>query len=110
LDRTFSRNDLAFDPEGNLYVCPAGKELKKYHRSFPKPRDGLTKEGTMIYSARKQDFPPSSPSSPCDGTCKKTGPGRAVIDNWKKFAIFHRLEKIVETAGPKAPRANGRKS
>jgi transposase len=53
-DGTFSRSDFAFDPAGNLYVCPAGKELKKYHRSFPK-RDGLTKDGTMIYFARKQD-------------------------------------------------------
>ena len=53
-DGTFSRSDFAFDSEGNLYVCPAGKELKKYHRSFPK-RDGLTKDGTMIYFARKQD-------------------------------------------------------
>ena len=53
--RTFSTLlDFAFDPEGNLYVCPAGKELKKYHRSFPK-RDGLTKDGTMIYFGRKQD-------------------------------------------------------
>src|ERR1700734_3165430 len=33
-DGTFSRSDFAFDPEGNLYVCPAGKELKKYHRAF----------------------------------------------------------------------------
>jgi hypothetical protein len=39
----------------NLYVCPGGKELKKYHRAFAKPRDGLTKDGTMIYFARKQD-------------------------------------------------------
>src|SRR6202163_4498200 len=29
------------------------KELKKYHRDFA--RDGLTKDGTMIYFARKQD-------------------------------------------------------
>jgi transposase len=54
-DGTFSRSDFAFDPAGNLYVCPAGKELKKYHRSFPKPRDGVTKDGTVIYFARKQD-------------------------------------------------------
>jgi radical SAM protein with 4Fe4S-binding SPASM domain len=54
-DGTFSRSDFAFDPQGNLYVCPAGKELKKYHRSFPKPRDGVTKDGTMIYFARKHD-------------------------------------------------------
>src|ERR1700723_276778 len=44
---TFSPSDFAFDPEGNLYVCPGGKELRKYHRSFSKPRDGVTKEGTM---------------------------------------------------------------
>jgi len=54
-DGTFSRSEFAFDPERNLYVCPAGKELKKYLRSFSKPRVGVTKEGTMIYFARKHD-------------------------------------------------------
>src|SRR5271169_3643337 len=54
-DGTFSRSDFAFDPESNLYVCPGGKELKKYYRAFAKPRDGLTKDGTMIYFARKRD-------------------------------------------------------
>jgi hypothetical protein len=74
-DGTFSRSDFAFDPEGNLYVCPAGKELKKYHRSFPKPRDGLTKDGTMIYFARKEDChacalkPPVLPERACAQNC-----------------------------------------
>ena len=54
-DGTFSRSDFVFDPESNLYVCPGGTELRKYHRAFAKPRDGLTKEGTMIYFARKHD-------------------------------------------------------
>jgi IS5 family transposase len=54
-DGTFSRSDFAFDPERNLYVCPGGKELKKYHRLFSKPRDGVTKDGTMIYFATKHD-------------------------------------------------------
>jgi hypothetical protein len=54
-DGAFSRNDFTFDPENNLYVCPGGKELRKYHRAFAKPRDGLTKDGTMIYFARKHD-------------------------------------------------------
>jgi hypothetical protein len=54
-DGTFSRSDFAFDPERNLYVCPGGKELRKYHRVFAKPRDGLTKDGTMIHFARKHD-------------------------------------------------------
>jgi hypothetical protein len=53
--RTFSRSDFAFDPESNFYVHPGGKELRKYHRAFAKPRDGLTKDGTMIDFARKHD-------------------------------------------------------
>jgi hypothetical protein len=39
-DGTFSRSDFVFDPESNLYICPGGKELRKYHRAFAKPRDG----------------------------------------------------------------------
>ena len=64
-DGTFSRSDFAFDPESNLYVCPGGKELRKYHRALAKPRDGVTKDGTMIYFARKHDCDAarSSPSA-----------------------------------------------
>ena len=54
-DGTFSRSDFAYDPDRNLYVCPGGKELRKYHRAFSKPRQGLTKEGTLIYFASKRD-------------------------------------------------------
>jgi transposase len=55
-DGTFSRSDFAYDPEANVYVCPGGKELKKYHRNFSKPRGkGLTKDGTLLYFARKHD-------------------------------------------------------
>jgi hypothetical protein len=54
-DGTLSRSDFTFDPDSSLYVCPGGKELRKYHRAFSKPRDGLTKDGTMIYFARKHD-------------------------------------------------------
>src|SRR5271169_2493283 len=48
-DGALSRSDFTFDPESNLYVCPGGKELRKYLR------DGLTKEGTLIYFASKRD-------------------------------------------------------
>ena len=55
-DGTFSRSDFAYDDETNVYVCPGGKELKKYHRDFSKPRgEGLTKDGTLLYFARKKD-------------------------------------------------------
>jgi hypothetical protein len=44
------------DPEANVCVRPGGKELKKYHRNFSKPRsEGLTKDGMLLYFARKQD-------------------------------------------------------
>ena len=36
-DGTFPRSDFAFDPESNLYVCPGGEELRKYHRAFSNP-------------------------------------------------------------------------
>jgi hypothetical protein len=54
-DGTFSRSDFVYDAERDLYECPGGKELRKYRRAFAKPRDGLTKDGTMIYFARKRD-------------------------------------------------------
>ena len=54
-DGTLSPSDFVFDAENNLYVCPGGKELKKYHRSFSKPRDRVTKKGTITYFARKHD-------------------------------------------------------
>ena len=55
MDGNFSRSDFAYDTDCNLYVCPGGKELRKYHRAFSKPRLGLTKEGTVIYFASKRD-------------------------------------------------------
>jgi hypothetical protein len=54
-DGTLSRSDFVFDAENNLYVCPNGKELRKYHRPFSKPRDGLTKDGTLIYRPQLVD-------------------------------------------------------
>ena len=67
-DGTFSRSDFVFNSEGNLYVCPAGKELKKYHRSFPK-RDGLTKDGTMIYLRASRTATPARSSPSAVRTC-----------------------------------------
>jgi transposase len=44
-DGALSRSDFAFDPERSLYVYPGGKELKKYHRLFSRPRDGVAEPG-----------------------------------------------------------------
>ena len=54
-DGTFSRSDFAFDAERDLYVCPEGKELKRYRRAFSTPRDGVRKNDTIGYRASKFD-------------------------------------------------------
>ena len=58
---------------GNLYVCPAGKELKKYHRSFPKPRDGVTKDGTKIYFACCKQVRTATPARSKSQCCTRDG-------------------------------------
>jgi hypothetical protein len=55
LDGPFSRSKFASDPKRNFQGCRGGQELKKCDRTFSKPGDGLTKDGTLIYFARKHD-------------------------------------------------------
>ena len=54
-DGTFSRSDFAFDTERDLYVCPAGKELRKSRRAFSTPREGVAKDGAIRYRAVQHD-------------------------------------------------------
>ena len=54
-DGTFSRSDFSFDEEADHYTCPNGKELKRYHRAFRKPRSGITKDNTINYRSIKRD-------------------------------------------------------
>jgi hypothetical protein len=50
-DGTFSRSDFTFDTERDLYVCPGGKELRKYRGAFSTPREGVAKDGAIRYRA-----------------------------------------------------------
>jgi transposase len=54
-DGTFSRADFQYDDDRDVYICPAGKPLQKFHRSYAKPRTGVTKANTMLYRASKRD-------------------------------------------------------
>jgi hypothetical protein len=105
-DGALSRSDFAFDPKGNRYVCPGGKELKKYHRSFSKPRDGVTKEGTMIYFARKHDCktcalkPKGCPNAPARKIARSVheaarDKARAIAKT-EAYAVSRRERKKVE--------------
>ena len=54
-DGTFSRSDFVFDAVSNTYTCPGGKILQQYHRSFTRPRTGITKDRMRLYRARQSD-------------------------------------------------------
>lgn len=54
-DGTFSRSDFVFDDEHDLYVCPGGRELRRYRRAFSIPRASVRKDGTIRYRASKFD-------------------------------------------------------
>jgi transposase len=54
-DGTFSRDEFQYDHEGDIYTCPAGKQLRRYRRPFAAPRIGVTKDNTILYRASKFD-------------------------------------------------------
>jgi transposase len=54
-DGTLSRSDFVFDAEADSYTCPEGKQLKRFHREFRKPRTGITKANTVGYRASEFD-------------------------------------------------------
>jgi hypothetical protein len=54
-DETFSRADFNWDGEGDRYICPAGKELVQFRRTYATPRSDITSEGTRLYRASKKD-------------------------------------------------------
>jgi hypothetical protein len=50
-----ARFSKASDQEGDLYVCPTGKQLRKRLRPFAVPRSGVTKDNTVRYRASQRD-------------------------------------------------------
>lgn len=54
-DGSFARADFPYDHQRDCYTCPAGKQLKQYHRTYATPRPGVDKDGFMRYRASKHD-------------------------------------------------------
>jgi radical SAM protein with 4Fe4S-binding SPASM domain len=74
-DGTFSRHDFVFDPEADVYTCPAGQQLRKYRRAFTKPRLGVMKDNTVRYRASKRDCD----ACPLKPRCCPKEPARKVM-------------------------------
>ena len=52
-DGTFERADFSYDAESDPYICPGGKEVKRFRRAYNVPRSGVDKDGIMRYRDRK---------------------------------------------------------
>ena len=90
-DGTFSRSDFTYDPNEDRYICPGGKELKQYRRSYAVPRSAsMTRAScatgpaswiaTSVRSSRDavRRIPPGkycAPSTRALATWRVTSPG-----------------------------------
>ena len=56
-DGTFERDDFTFDEGNDRYICPAGKDLKRYRVAgrTAKAAGNIPKDGTYRYRALKSD-------------------------------------------------------
>jgi len=54
-DGTLSSSEFFWDEQANQYRCPEGHALLSDRRRFTKPRDRITKDGTIVYRANQHD-------------------------------------------------------
>jgi hypothetical protein len=104
-DGTFSR-DFDYDHKADAYICPAGKELRHYRRTFNKPRTGVDQQGLMRYRASKLDCdacalkPRCCPGQPARKVLRSIYEGARDmardIAKTDEYAISRKLRKKVE--------------
>jgi transposase len=73
-DGTWSREDFTWDGKNDRYICPEGKELVQYWRTYATPRTGVDKDGCRRYRASKKDCA-ICPSKP---VCCPNAPSRKI--------------------------------
>jgi transposase len=54
-DGTLPSSEFVWNEQANEYRCPQGHALLSDRRQFTKPRDRITKAGTILYSASQHD-------------------------------------------------------
>lgn len=54
-DGTLSSSEFQWNEQANEYRCPQGHALRSDWRPFTKPRDHITREGTIVYRASQHD-------------------------------------------------------
>lgn len=105
-DGTFSREDFAYDVEADVYICPAGKELRRNRRNFQTIRNEPKDTSFIKYGAAKADCEACQLKQRC---CPKGTPRRVLrsqhegarqmardIAKTEEYAISCKLWKKVE--------------
>ncbi len=105
-DDTFSREDFDYDHKADAYICPAGKELRHYRRTFNTPRTGVDQQGLMRYRASKLDCdacafkPRCCPGQPARKVLRSIYEGARDmardIAKTDEYAVSRKLRKKVE--------------
>jgi transposase len=54
-DGSLSVSDFIWDEQSDEYRCPQGFALRSERRNFKRPRDHVTKEGTIVYRSSQHD-------------------------------------------------------
>jgi hypothetical protein len=101
-----ARRDFDYDHKADAYICPAGKELRHYRRTFNKPRTGVDQQGLMRYRASKLDCdacalkPRCCPGQPARKVLRSIYEGARDmardIAKTDEYAISRKLRKKVE--------------
>jgi hypothetical protein len=73
-DGTFSRDELAYDPKRDCYICPAGNELRQRQKIYRVPRPLIDRNDMMRYRASKLDCQNCSLKPQC---CPNAPPQRS---------------------------------
>ncbi len=105
-DGTWSREDFAWDPKGDQYICPEGHSLKQFRRNYSDPNRGPTSTGRAKYRALKQECQACPSKMKCcpnadfrQVTREEHEDARQVardIAKTKQYAVSMKLRKKVE--------------
>jgi hypothetical protein len=82
-DGIFSRSDFTYDGEHDRYICPAGKELKRYRLAGRMAKAKLPKDGLYRYRASKTDCD----HCPLKQQCCPREPMRKVLRRDRRLSI-----------------------
>ncbi|CAN7209294.1 transposase [Phenylobacterium sp. LjRoot164] len=85
-DGTFARSDFTYDPEGDLYRCPGGKELKQHRRAFRIDHPDVPPDDTYRYRASKADCDACALKSRCSPNTPARKVTRSIYEGARDLA------------------------